>query len=98
MQRIPPRDGEGGPREARWAGMRDDDAPQGANHVVQAHRPMEEERLTLALPFVKDDPPYSSPRFARLRISAPVPKVQGSASAQCTTTFESRPSRGEATV
>ena len=29
VQVIPPRDGEGRPSEGRWAGMRDDDAPQG---------------------------------------------------------------------
>src|SRR5262249_11839656 len=39
-----------------------------------------------------------SPRFARFRISAPAPNVHGSASDVWMTVFDSRPSRGEATV
>src|SRR5262249_55062917 len=39
-----------------------------------------------------------SPRLARFCISAPAPKVHGSASDAWTTAFDSRPSLGDATV
>ena len=70
--------------------QRNDRAPGGKR---LAHLRADIDHCQFGLPVHRRNAGHSSPRFARLRISAAVPKVQGSASCVLTITLVSRPSR-----